>query len=61
MIKCDKGELTVNGKRQEVGAEGVAILAYLYQSGMLIACLKTFQDMLHDGTIDKVFEEDEEG
>ena len=58
MIKCDKGELTVNGKRQEVGAEGVAILAYLYQSGMLTTCLKTFQDMFHDGTIDKVFEEE---
>lgn len=59
MIKCDKGELTVNGKRKDVGAEGVAILAYLHQSGMLIACLKTFEDMLHDGTIDKVFEEEE--
>lgn len=61
MIKCNKGELTVNGKRQEVGAEGVAILTYLYQNSMLIACLKTFQDMFHDGQIDKVFEEDEEG
>lgn len=59
MIKCDKGELTVRGKRFDVGAEGVAILAYLYQNGTLIACLETFRDMFHDGTIDKVFEEDE--
>lgn len=59
MIKSDKGELTVRGNRSEIGAEGVAILAYLYQNKMLIACLKTFQDMLYDGTIDKVFEDDD--
>lgn len=59
MIKCDKGELTVRGNRSEVGAEGVVILAYLYQNEMLIPCMKTFQDMLYDGTIDKVFEESE--
>lgn len=59
MIKCDKGELTVRGKRFDVGAEGVAILAFLYQEGLLVGCLKTFDDMLHAGQIDKVFEEDE--
>ena len=59
MIKCDNGNLIIRGESVNVIAEGVTILVYLHQNKLLVACLSVFEKMLDDGTIDKVFEEDD--
>ena len=59
MIKCENGNLIIRGESVNVIEEGVTILAYLHQNKLLVACLSAFEKMLDDGTIDKVFEEDD--